>query len=43
MPVDAILDVFFSFLGGTDAFYLACAAIALCGIFSVLVRRFQDV
>lgn len=43
MPLDNVLDIFFSFFGGNDALYFAGAAVVLCGIFSVLVRRFQDV
>jgi len=43
MTIDNVLDLFFSLCGGTDLFYFATALVALSGIISVLVRRFQNV
>jgi hypothetical protein len=43
MPIDDILNLFFSVCGGIDLFFLACAFVVLGGIFSVLVSRFYNV
>lgn len=43
MPIDNILNMFFSFIGGIYAATFTGAILILSAIFSVIVRRFADI